>query len=85
MILLLFLVSLAVLYYIVPVPEPDAAPDSEPLARSDPSENAPPATEVTATPGVIALGRALDQLGRGVAPQPAPPTQPETRKVRNSR
>ena len=84
MILLLFLASLAVLYYVVPVPEPDDARDWKPVSQVNPSESAPAATEMIATPGILALGRALDELGRGAAPQAAPDTEMAVQRVPTS-
>ena len=64
---LVFLISLAVLEYIVRRPE--AAPNTggQPLAkRQAEGRQAEPAPALT--PGLLALGQALDRRGRGQAP-----------------
>ena len=75
MLVLLFFTSLAVLYYVVPVPEPGA--DLRETHRREIDFRKRPASpsEAVATPGLIALGRALDLLGRGQSPQAAPELQ----------
>jgi hypothetical protein len=64
---LLFLISLAVLEYIVRRPEEAPRTGWQPLTkqrvRDRPAESAP-----TLTPGLLALGQALDQYGRGQSP-----------------
>lgn len=64
---LLFLISLAVLEFIMRRPEaaPKAGwpPLAERLAAGSPADSAP-----TLTPGLFALGQALDRYGRGQAP-----------------
>ena len=61
---LLFLVSLAVLEYIVRRPETAPKTGWQPLAKlraQDKPADSPP----TLTPGLLALGQALDECGRG--------------------
>jgi hypothetical protein len=64
---LLFLISLAVLEYIVRRPE--AAPKTgwQPLAKQR-AEERPADSAPALTPGLLALGQALDQRGRGQTP-----------------
>ena len=64
---LLFLISLAVLEYIVRRPE--AAPKTgwQPLAKQR-AEDRPADSAPALTPGLLALGQALDQRGRGQTP-----------------
>ena len=64
---LLFLVSLAVLEYIVRRPETAPKTGWQPLAKlraQDKPADSPP----TLTPGLLALGQALDECGRGQSP-----------------
>lgn len=64
---LLFLISLAVLEYIVRRPEPTPKTGWQPLAKrraEDPPADSAPAL----TPGLLALGQALDRWGRGQTP-----------------
>jgi hypothetical protein len=64
---LLFLVSLAVLEYIVRRPEETPKTGWQPLAQwraEDRSVDSAPAL----TPGLLALGQVLDQCGRGQPP-----------------
>ena len=63
MILLLILASLAAVYYISPMAA--AAGRPERLPKRD-AEN--PETAAILTPGLVALGRALDRYGRGQQP-----------------
>jgi hypothetical protein len=64
---LLFLISLAVLDYIVRRPEETSKTGWQPLARprvkDTPVDSAP-----ALTPGLLALGQALDQYGLGQTP-----------------
>jgi hypothetical protein len=64
---LLFLVSLAVLNYIVRHPEETSKTGWQPLAKQrigdTPLDSAP-----ALTPGLLALGQALDQYGLGQTP-----------------
>jgi hypothetical protein len=64
---LLFLISLAVLEYIVRRPE--AAPKAgwQPFAKRR-AEGGPADSAPALTPGLLALGQALDRCGRGQAP-----------------
>jgi hypothetical protein len=75
MILLLFFTTLAVLYYVVPVPEPEALSKESQGLETDRQRSGASPPEAIATPGLIALGRALDQHGRGQTPQTAPELQ----------
>jgi hypothetical protein len=59
MIALVFLVSIAVLDFVLRRPMQPEAPDTKPAA--------PDATDVT-TPGLFHLGEKLDQYGRGQIP-----------------
>jgi hypothetical protein len=64
---LLFLVSLAVLEYIVRRPQETSKPGGQPVAKQraeDRSVDSAPAL----TPGLLALGQVLDQCGRGQPP-----------------
>jgi hypothetical protein len=80
---LLFLVSLAVLEYIVRRPEMAPKTGWQPLAKlraqDKPADSAP-----ALTPGLLALGQALDQCGRGQSPGPAART-PEVPNPRADR
>ncbi|HEY1220597.1 MAG: hypothetical protein ABSE42_08430 [Bryobacteraceae bacterium] len=64
---LLFLASLAVMEYLVR--KPRKKPDGDPKT-TDCSGAATqyPVSEVTSMPGLLALGQALDEQGRGQAP-----------------
>ncbi len=59
---LLFLASLGVLNYVLRKSADTAAESHQP--------GPPERIEPVATPGLLALGRALEQHGRGQAPQP---------------
>ncbi|MBZ5585046.1 MAG: hypothetical protein LAQ30_23120 [Acidobacteriia bacterium] len=61
---LLFLASLGVLHYVLRKSAETASESHHPAAPES-------AAEPVATPGLLALGRALEQHGRGRAPQPA--------------
>jgi hypothetical protein len=64
---LLFLISLAVLEYIVRRPEEAPKTAWQPLAKRRAADR--PMDSVPAlSPGLLALGQALDQCGRGQAP-----------------
>jgi hypothetical protein len=63
MILFLILASLAAVYYISPMAEAERRPTTK--------EAANPEAAGVLTPGLVALGRALDQYGRGRQPPPA--------------
>ena len=80
---LLFLVSLAVLEYIVRRPE--AAPKTgwQALAKQR-AEDRPADTAQALTPGLLALGQALDQFGQGQSPGTAAKT-PEVPKPQADR
>jgi hypothetical protein len=81
MILFLILASLAAVYYMSPMAA--AAGKPERLARTDAAD---PETAAILTPGLVALGRALDQYGRGRQPPPAGSvTGEEVRKTERDR
>jgi len=67
MTLLLFLVSLAVLEYIVRRPAETRKTGWQPLAKRQ-AEDRPVDSASALTPGLLALGQALDQCGRGQSP-----------------
>jgi hypothetical protein len=71
MTLLLFLASLAVVNYIISRQPTIDRPGSE----QKPSVHVPEETAV-ATPGLMALGVALERHGRGQPPQPGPRLEP---------
>ena len=64
---LLFLVSLAVLEYIVRRPETAPKTGWQPLAKLR-AQDKPADLAPTLTPGLLALGQALDECGRGQSP-----------------
>jgi len=64
---LLFLVSLAVLEYIVRRPEATPKTGWQPLAKRR-AEDRPVDSAPAPNPGLIALGQALDRFGRGQSP-----------------
>jgi hypothetical protein len=70
MIFLLFLVSLAVTHYVVAHSGTPSTPGPEPPGNNV-ADPASPAVQAAAAPGLAALGLALDEYGRGPAPQPA--------------
>jgi hypothetical protein len=67
MTLILILASLAAVYYIAPLAE---EPDSQPPKGQAAGLEAMPCADALLTPGLAALGRALDQYGRGREPLP---------------
>ena len=67
---LLFLVSLAVLEYIVRRPKETPNTGWQPLAKQR-AEDRPADSVPALTPGLLALGQALDQFGRGQSPTTA--------------
>jgi hypothetical protein len=73
MVFLLFLVSLAVLEYIVRRPEKAPQTGGQPLAKRR-AEDRPAESAPGFTPGLLALGQALDQYGRGQSPGGTPKT-----------
>jgi hypothetical protein len=64
---LLFLISLAVLEYIVRRPEVAPKTGWQALAKQR-AEDRPADTAPALTPGLLALGQALDRYGRGQSP-----------------
>jgi hypothetical protein len=70
MIFLLFLVSLGVLEYIVHRPEEAPKTGWKALAKQR-AEDRPAVSAPELTPGLLALGQALDQFGRGQSPTTA--------------
>ena len=64
---LLFLISLAVLEYIVRRPEEAPRAGWQPLAKQRVKDR-PLDSVPTFTPGLLALGQALDECGRGQIP-----------------
>jgi hypothetical protein len=64
---LLFLISLGVLEYIVRRPEEAGKTGWQPLARRQ-AEDRPADSTPALTPGLFALGQALDQRGWGQSP-----------------
>ncbi len=77
MILLFFLASLALVYYIVPRPETTPEAGSHP-AEPESNGHGPLTAEASlATPGLLALGRALDSYGRGAEPRRPPMSHAE--------
>jgi hypothetical protein len=75
---LLFLISLAVLEYIVRRPEETPKTGWQPSAKRR-AEDKPADSAPALTPGLLALGQALDQCGRGQSPG----TTAKTREVPN--
>jgi hypothetical protein len=71
MIFLLILASLAAVYYIAPLAEPFVKPERHPPKREAAGLDATSGAAAVLTPGLVALGRALDQYGRGREPLPA--------------
>jgi hypothetical protein len=71
---LLFLISLAVLEYIVSRPEKTPKTRWKPLAKRRVTDRPIDSVPVF-TPGLMALGQALDECGRGEAPGATPKTQ----------
>jgi hypothetical protein len=70
---LLFLISLAVLEFIVRRPDETPKTDRQPLAKQRVKDK--PVEPVPAfTPGLLALGQALDECGLGQAPGATPKT-----------
>src|ERR1017187_9289332 len=65
MIFLLILASLAAVYYIAPLAEPFVKPERHPPKREAAGLDATSGAAAVLTPGLVALGRALDQYGRG--------------------
>jgi hypothetical protein len=64
---LLFLMAVAVLDYIVRRPEKTPLADWQPLAKRR-AEDRPADSAPALTPGLLALGQALDRGGRGQTP-----------------
>lgn len=62
-----FLASVALMQYVLTRPDerPSETPKEHSVAARDPDAS-------VATPGLLALGAALDSYGRGRAPQPEP-------------
>ena len=71
MVFLLFLVSLAVTHYVVAHSGTPSIPGPEPAENNVADPASPVVQAAAAAPGLAALGRALDDFGRGPAPQPA--------------
>jgi hypothetical protein len=80
---LLFLVSLAVLEYIVRPPKERPQTGWQPLAARR-AEDRPADSAPALTPGLLALGQALDQFGQGQSPGTAAKT-PEVPKPQADR
>jgi hypothetical protein len=78
---LLFLVSLAVLEYIVRRPKETPKTGWQALAKQRAADR--PADSAPAlTPGLLALGQALDQFGRGQSPTTAKtPEVPNPKRI----
>ena len=70
---LLFLISVAVLEYIVRRPEQIPKTGSQPLAKRR-AEDRPADSAPALTPGLLALSQALDGSGRGQSPGTAAKT-----------
>ncbi len=77
---LLFLISLAVLYYIVRRPEETSGTGWQPLAKRR-VEDRPVDSAPALTPGLLALGRALDRYGIGQTPGTAEVPHPQADRV----
>jgi hypothetical protein len=76
MIFILILASLAAVYYIAPLAEPVVKPERHP----------PKPEAAVLTPGLVPLGRALDQYGRGREPvETAEDKGEEVRKTERDR
>jgi hypothetical protein len=69
MIVLLILASLAAVYYISPMADRAVKPEGKPPKRGE--ARLKEVSEAVLTPGLVALGRALDLYGRGQQPLPA--------------
>ena len=69
MIVILILAALAAVYYISPMADRPESPERQPLEREEARLKAISAAVLT--PGLVALGRALDLYGRGQQPLPA--------------
>jgi hypothetical protein len=86
MILILILASLAAVYYIAPLPEPAVKPQRQPPKREAATLEAATGATAVLTPGLVPLGRALDQHGRGREPMSATPgAGEEVRKTERDR
>ena len=79
MVFLLFLVSLAVMHYAVTRPKSTSISGPEPPEDKAAEPHSPSEQAPATMPGLAALGRALDEHGRGRTPQPA--ETPETLEV----
>ncbi len=66
---LLFLASLALLHYLLGRADEAAAGSGHSSEERVPAESPATPLEPVATPGLLALGRALDEHGRGRTPQ----------------
>jgi len=77
MIFLFFLEALAVVYYIVPYPATRPEPRGSPVEPRSAVQGPLGVEGSLATPGLLALGRALDSYGRGERPRRAPLGQAE--------
>jgi hypothetical protein len=86
MIFILILASLAAAYYIAPLAEPFVKPERHPPKREAAGLDAMSGAAAVLMPGLVALGRALDQYGRGREPLPdATGTGQEVRKTERDR
>jgi Na+-transporting methylmalonyl-CoA/oxaloacetate decarboxylase gamma subunit len=79
MIVFLVLAFLAAVYFIAPMADRAVQPDPTQPKRKGASGAA------VLTPGLVALGRALDQYGRGQPPQKALGRGEEVRKTKQDR
>ena len=70
MILVFLLAAAAAVYYIVPWSEQAGGPSTPRPGEAATARDADGAAHSLATPGLLALGRALDGYGRGEFPRP---------------
>jgi hypothetical protein len=70
MVLILILAALAAVYYIAAMADSAVNPGRGPRNRDAVHGVATPGAAGVLTPGLVALGRALDQYGRGQEPRP---------------
>jgi hypothetical protein len=71
MVFLLFLASLAVAHYVVTRADMPSIPGPEPPGNKAVKPASPAVQAASTTSGLAALGQALEEQGRGPAPQPA--------------
>jgi hypothetical protein len=75
MTIVLILAALAAVYYIAPLAEAASKPGIRPPPETEEKPQSGPDSPAILTPGLLALGRALDQYGRGTEPAPGKPRE----------